>query len=160
MFLTEQRRVLFALLDARVKFMIIGGYAVIFHGYARTTGDVDIWIRPDADNKVKLIQALRVMDFQTGDIEQIAAQDFTAPQAFHIGSAPDRVDFLTKVAGLDFVESDKRKQYLILDDRQIPIIHLNDLIVNKLLTGRTKDAADVEELKKFIQFKNQKDQQK
>lgn len=79
--------------------------------------------------------------------------DFTKVLAFHIGEPPQRIDFLTKIMGLTFQEADERKMFLRLGDFQVPVLHIDDLIVNKLISGRAKDKADVEELRNIMRLK-------
>jgi hypothetical protein len=153
--LDEHKTILLQLLNAKVEFILIGGYAVIYHGYGRTTGDMDIWLKPDNDNRDKLLPVLRSLGIVEEDIEQIKTMDFTNVLAFHIDEPPRRVDFLTKTVGLTFQEADTKKMFLPLGEFQVPVLHIDDLIVNKLISGRTKDKADVEELQKIIRLKKE-----
>lgn len=73
--------------------------------------------------------------------------------AFHIGEPPDRIDFLTRLAGLQYPEADKKKVFLSLGSYQAPVLHLDHLIINKLTSGRAKNKADVEELQKIMKLK-------
>jgi hypothetical protein len=151
--LDEHKAILLQLLKSKVDFMLIGGYAVIYHGYGRTTGDMDIWLKPDNENRDKLIPVLRSLGILAEDIDQLRAMDFTKVLAFHIGEPPRRIDFLTKIMGLTFQEADERKMFLPLGDFQVPVLHIDDLIVNKLISGRAKDKADVEELQNIMRLK-------
>ena len=156
--LDEHKAILIQLLHAKVEFILIGGYAVIYHGYGRTTGDMDIWLKPDNRNRDKLITVLETQGILPEDLDKIRKTDFTNIIAFHIDEPPRRIDFLTKVVGLTFHEAESRKVLLPLGDLTVPILHLDDLIVNKLLSGRTKDKADVEELQKIMRLKKKQDQ--
>jgi hypothetical protein len=151
--LDEHKAILLQLLKSKVDFMLIGGYAVIYHGYGRTTGDMDIWLKPDNENRDKLIPVLRSLGILAEDIDQLRAMDFTKVLAFHIGEPPRRIDFLTKIMGLTFQEANERKMFLPLGDFQVPVLHIDDLIVNKLISGRAKDKADVEELQNIMRLK-------
>jgi len=73
--------------------------------------------------------------------------------AFHIGEPPIRVDFLTRLAGLQYEDADKKKVFFSLDNYKVPVLHLDHLIINKLTSGRAKDKADVEELQKIMRLK-------
>lgn len=139
---------LIALVDNQVDFLVVGGYAVIYHGYVRATGDMDIWLRPTNENKLKLMEVFKKLDFDPDGINTIAEKNFTEVVIFHIGNEPERIDFLSKVQGLNFDEAFKQKQLLMVQGHQIPFLHLNDLIVNKLVSNRLKDQADVEQLMK------------
>jgi len=143
------QEMVFALLDHQVDFLLIGGYAVIFHGYVRTTGDMDIWVRPTNENKKRLLDVLAKMDFNAESILTLDRLDFTEVVVFHIGMEPERIDFLSKVQGLDFESAFDQKVTLRIDNYEIPFLRLDDLIVSKLFANRLKDQADVENLKKI-----------
>lgn len=151
--LDEHKTILIQLLHAKVEFILIGGYAVIYHGYGRTTGDMDIWLKPDNENRDKLITVMEMQGILKEDLDKIRNTDFTQTLAFHIDEPPRRVDFLTKIVGVTFQEADARKRLLPLGNLSVPVLHLEDLIVNKLLSGRAKDKADVEELQKIMRLK-------
>lgn len=153
--LDEHKVILIKLLQSKVDFILIGGYAVIYHGYGRTTGDMDVWLRPDNGNRDKLVPVLESLGILSEDIVQIKSVDFTQALAFHIDEPPRRVDFLTKIVGLTYEEADKKKVFLPLGNFQVAVLHLDDLIVNKLISGRAKDKADVEELQKIMRLKKQ-----
>ena len=151
----KHKQILFALMEAKVDFLLIGGYAVIYHGYGRSTGDMDIWLKPDNENKLRLLTVLEKHLTDKSGIEKVKKFDFTDMVAFHIGTPPDRVDFLTKITGVQFAEAFDHKAFLSLHNYQIPVLHLNDLIANKLLSARLQDKADVEELQKMMRLKKQ-----
>ncbi len=142
-----------ALLDNDVEFLIIGGYAVILHGYIRTTGDLDIWIHPTPENKLRLLEVFSTLQFDPAGIEIIRNMDFTNVVVFHVGEEPDRIDFLTHIAGLEFTIAQDRKECYAYQNYQIPYLHIDDLIVNKLRSGRLQDMADVEALQKIAKSK-------
>lgn len=150
----EHQNFVFKLLEGGVEFILIGGYAVIFHGYGRTTGDMDLWLKPDNENKKKLIEVLRGENIAEEDLKTVSEFDFNQINVFHIGSPPFRIDFLTKVPPLNYSEADSHKEFFTLEGRKIPVLHLNDLLINKMLSGRPKDIADVDELKKIQRLKN------
>ncbi len=145
----KHKQILLALIDAKVDFLMIGGYAVIYHGYGRTTGDMDIWLRPDNENKIRFLAVLEKHLEDKSGVEKIRRLDFTEVIAFHIGSPPDKVDFLTKMAGVKFDQAFSHHSFFQLQDHRVPVLHLNDLIANKILSGRLKDQADVDELQKI-----------
>ncbi|MBS1746500.1 MAG: hypothetical protein JST21_10065, partial [Bacteroidetes bacterium] len=96
-FYREHRNLLEALLKNRVYFILIGGYAVNYYGYNRVTGDMDIWIKPDNNNKELLLQALGSLGFDEEGIETIRTWDFTQAHKFRIGNenSPDATEFMT-----------------------------------------------------------------
>jgi hypothetical protein len=146
--LPAHQEMLLALLSNNVEFMLVGGYAVVYHGYVRTTGDMDIWLKPSNENRNRLVDLLKNLNFDPEGVNRIAALDFTEVVAFHIGHEPEKIDFLTKIQGVDFEAAYQRKQILNLKNLQVPVLHLNDLIANKIMTNRSKDVADVDYLKR------------
>jgi sulfur carrier protein ThiS len=152
----EHRKLLEALLKKNVEFILIVGYAVNYYGYNRSTGDLDIWIKPDNDNKVKLLTALGNMGFDDEGIAVIRNWDFTQPQKFHIGAQnqPDKTEFMTHISGVRYDEADQNKIIAEIEGLKLPVIHYNNLIKNKQSSGRLKDLADVEYLEKILQLKN------
>lgn len=125
-----------------VEYLLVGGYAVNYYGLARSTGDMDIWIRPSYANAEKLVQALKEFGFSgvTPDL-------FTVPaQVIRMGVPPLRLKILTSVSGVDFEEFYTRRQVFEMEDLSVPVISLEDLKHNKRASGRLKDLADLEAL--------------
>lgn len=143
------QEMLYAMLDNHVDYILVGGYAVIYHGYVRTTGDMDVWLRPTNENKQRLLEVFRKLDFDPKGINHIATMDFTAVIVFHVGDVPERIDFLSKIAGLRFDEAWEHREFLHTDRHHIPVLNLDDLLANKLISGRLKDKADIEALNKI-----------
>ena len=146
----EHLEILRRLLAHNVDFMIIGGYAVIHHGYSRTTGDMDIWLKPDNDNKERLIAALTDVGFDDDGLQAVKAFDFTMHHIFSLSIEPQPVEFLTHISGIDYTTAAKQISSFPMDDISVPFIHLNHLVLSKMSTGRAKDKADVEELQKLM----------
>ncbi|MCX6351783.1 MAG: nucleotidyltransferase [Bacteroidetes bacterium] len=141
---------LFAMLDEHVEFLLIGGYAVNYHGYIRATGDMDIWLKPDNQNKLKLLKAFEKVGIHPDDVKLVNDTfDFTNIVVFHFGNNPERIDFLTKVGGVDFLKAYARKQTLMIKEKEIPVLHLEDLIISKILADRPQDKVDVEMLQQI-----------
>jgi len=149
LFLEKHQDLLKELLLNKVDFIVIGGYSVIFHGYARSTGDVDLWLSPDNVNKLKLLAVLRKMNFDEEDVAHIAELDFEKHLVFSMWDEPEKVDFLTRINMVEFEQADQRKIIADIDGIKIPFLHLKDLVLYKFNTGRLKDKADVEELQKI-----------
>jgi nucleotidyltransferase DUF2204 len=150
------KKVIIQLLDSKAIFLLIGGYAVNYHGYARYTGDIDFWIQPDNENKLLLLDAFTRLGRNADDINEISKLDFTKEQVFFMGEPPLRIDFLTKVNIVNFEEAWKKKQFWQLENFQIPVVDYEHLILTKFTTGRTKDKLDLEELQKINQSKKKK----
>jgi hypothetical protein len=154
--LEEYKRFLLLLIKHQVEFILIGGYAVIYYGYARTTGDMDIWLKPDNVNRDKFIKVLTEFGIITEDVEVLKNFDFNSTLAFHIGNEPNKIDFLTKIEGVSFEEANKAKLLFPLEDKQVPIIRYHHLILSKISSNRSKDKADIDELQKINQYRKNK----
>ena len=147
------KQVLRRLIEFKVDFILIGGYAVNFHGFNRVTGDMDVWLKPDQNNRTKFIQFLKAEGFDQESITRISETDFTKHTAFHIGEKPLQIDFITIISGVSFTEAEPQKQLLPFEDISIPFLHLEHLILSKLTSSRLKDKLDVEELQKIMRLK-------
>lgn len=131
----------------QVDYIVVGGYAVNFHGYSRPTGDLDIWICPTNENKLRFLKALEDDHFPTEELKEIS---FAEPLSFHLGEPPFLIDIMTHISGVKYAEASAQKMLIELEkDFVIPFLHLNQLIVNKFHSGRLKDLADIEELQKL-----------
>ena len=153
-FLDEHLEVLEYLIKHKVKFLLIGGYAVIMHGYRRATGDMDLWLEPNNDNKTLFINALRDLDFEDKTLEYIQNLDFTFAQVLMFGEEPQRIDFLTQINQVTFEEAYNNRLTENFENLVLPIINLRELILSKINTGRAKDIADIEELQRIEKSKN------
>lgn len=137
-----------ALLQANVRFMVVGGYASIYYGVRRNTGDLDILIRPDRENAVRLLQVFHDLALQTDAIEP---EEFEKELYLSIGLEPDAIDIMTVTPGLDFDKAYSRVQFLETGNLKIPFVSFDDLITNKQKLNRHGakghlDKADVEAL--------------
>ncbi|MBV8552675.1 MAG: hypothetical protein JOY54_15365 [Acidobacteriaceae bacterium] len=125
-----------------VDYLLVGGYAVNFYGYSRSTGNIDIWVARNEPNAVRLTQALRAFGF-----ENATETLFTVPdQIIRMGVPPLRIEILTSVSGVDFEECYARRATATLDGVPLPLISFDDLKANKMASGRLKDLADLEAL--------------
>lgn len=148
------RKVIIQLLESKVEFLLIGGYAVNYYGYGRYTGDIDFWIKPDNKNKLLLLDTFKKLGRNADDIDKISKLDFTKPQILFMGEEPLRIDFLTKVNIVNFSEAWEKRKEWPLEKYKVPIVDYEHLILTKIATGRTKDKLDVEELQKINYNKN------
>lgn len=141
------RELLASLNAGGVEFLVVGGHAVAFHGRPRLTEDLDLFVRPDLANGERIIRALQAFGF--GSLG-ITAADFSADdRVVQLGRAPNRVDLLTKLYGVEFADAWSRRVAARLDDADVWMISREDLIRNKRETGRTQDLADAEFLERF-----------
>jgi len=143
--LDEDLRELLALFHSReVEFLVVDGHAVAFHGYPRLTEDLDLFVRPDADNGSRIVDALREFGF---DSLGLTASDFQADdRVIQLGRRPNRVDLLTRVYGITFDDAWSRKTFASLDGAPVWMISREDLIRAKRATGRPQDLVDADKL--------------
>ncbi len=141
------------LFQCNVDFILIGGYAVNYHGYGRYTGDIDFWLRSTAENKTNFLKALELLDKDVSDIESLKDIDFSQPQVISIGQPPLKIDFLTRVSLVDFEEAWQKRNCFELKEMKVPVIDYHNLILTKFNTGRPKDKLDLDELQKIHQRK-------
>jgi hypothetical protein len=145
--LDKDLRELLALFQSHgVEFLVAGGHAVAFHGRPRLTEDLDLFVRPDAANGQRIVDALKAFGFES---LELTAEDFTADdRVIQLGRAPNRVDLLTRLYGVEFSEAWARRVPARLGDIEVSMISREDLIRNKRATGRTQDVADAEFLER------------
>jgi hypothetical protein len=134
------------LMTEQVDFLVIGGYAVAYHGYARATEDIDVWIAANSENADRVISALRKFGFSEKSLD---SRLFSRPgKTARIGVAPLRIEILTRVSGLDFKTAKARAVIGQFEDVSVPLLSLEDLRINKQASGRQKDVVDLDHLPK------------
>ena len=126
-----------------VQYLVIGGYAVVYHGYVRSTNDIDIWIDISKENIKRLLKALEEFGFSSLNLKE---EDFSPNQIIQLGYPPNRIDLITTPAGIDFDTCYKNKEQVAIDNITVNIIDLENLIKAKKASNRTRDLADIEEL--------------
>jgi predicted nucleotidyltransferase len=133
-----------ALLNSNdVKFLIVGGYAVTFHGNPRFTADLDVWVAADAQNADRVRQAVEEFGFG----KMFDTSDFARPgYAIQLGRKPYRIDILTSIHGIDFPTAYARRKTLKSGGLELPFIGLDDLVANKRAVGRLHDLDDAAKL--------------
>lgn len=128
-----------------VHYLIVGGYAVAFHGHPRYTKDLDIWIERTSDNAQRLLKALDAFGFGALGLQEA---DFLEPdQIIQLGNPPLRIDILTSLSGVTFASCYPEREMLITEDMKLVFIGLEGLRRNKRASGRHQDLADLENLK-------------
>lgn len=128
----------------KVKYIIIGGYALAFHGHPRYTKDLDIWIYADEKNSKKLIHCLDEFGFSVPELK--SSDLLVKDQVIQLGYPPTRIDLLTSASGIDFNDCYHSKILIEIDGLSINFIDIDNLIKNKKATGRLQDLADIEKL--------------
>ena len=131
--------------DHSVEYLLVGGQAVIAHGYPRLTKDLELWVRPSIENGVRVLAALEQFGTPLPNFSPERLVDRRT--LLMLGRDPFRIDILTDIPGVDFDAAFRRRTSLVLDVQPIPLIAADDLIANKIASGRLQDLADVEALK-------------
>ncbi len=138
------REFLQSLNDNGVRYLVIGGYAVAFHGHPRYTKDMDVWIAMDAENAANMVRALEQFGFASLGLKE---EDFlVAGQIIQLGYPPNRIDVFVTVAGVDFESCYAARVQEKVEGVLVNFIDLESLKRNKMAVGRHQDLADVENL--------------
>jgi predicted nucleotidyltransferase len=130
--------------DHHVEYLLIGGYAVAFHGYPRTTADMDVWVALNQENADRLVEVLAQFGIALDDSGTCLF--LTPGNIVRMGLPPMRLKVLNEIDGVDFSECFERRVTDHWDGIEVPIISLADLRTNKLASGRHKDLDDLEHL--------------
>ncbi len=146
----EEFKELLSIFNAHgIKYLVVGGYAVGLHSQPRATKDIDLWIRPDAENAKAVYTALAEFG---APLEGITAAEFTEPgMFFRLGSPPLMVDILPQIAGIDFDTAWERRVEAVIDDlngSKALFVSETDLVASKLAAARPQDLADVDAIRK------------
>jgi hypothetical protein len=140
---------LLALSSSKAEFLIVGGYAVAWHGHARSTGDIDLLVRPTAENAPRVFEALVRFGVPV-TAAGLTVADFTKKDlVYQIGRVPRRIDILTEISGVEFDVAWQHRIETEWRGLNIGMIGFDDLLVNKLASGRPKDLADARELERL-----------
>ena len=135
-----------ALNDNEVKYVLVGGYSVILHGYSRTTGDMDIWVHRTAENYSKLLKAFHQFNMPVFDMTENNFLHHPDWDVFTFGTPPVAIDLMVKIKGLDFQECYADSILFKDGDLKIKTIRKSDLIKAKKSAGRSKDLNDLENI--------------
>jgi len=128
----------------QVEYLLIGGYAVGYHGYPRATGDMDIWIAVHPQNAEKMVAVLKEFGF---DLPELSVELFLREnQIIRMGVPPVKIDVTTTISGVRFDECYAERIVDVLDGVQVNLISLKHLKANKKASGRLKDLTDLENL--------------
>src|SRR5256714_52482 len=128
--------------DYRVKYLVVGGYAVIKYAEPRYTKDIDLWISADKDNAAAVHKALGAFG---APLTGLTEDDFAHEGYFYqLGVAPVRVDILMSITGLKFDEAWERRVITDFDGVMVSFISKQDLITSKIASGRPQDLIDAQ----------------
>lgn len=136
-----------ALNEAGVRYVLIGGYAVILHGYNRTTGDLDIWVERSKENYLRLVRAFQLFGMAVFDMTPSNFLENSELDVFTFGRPPVSIDIMLRVKGLDFEDTYGHAEQKVVEGLNIRLISLPDLLEAKIKSGRNKDFDDLEHLK-------------
>lgn len=136
----DYRDMLNALNDAGADYLVVGAYALAFHGNIRATGDIDIWVRPTPENAERVWRAL---DAYKAPKRNMKVSDFCEPNVvYQIGVEPSRIDFLTSIDGVTFEDAWKNRREAEFQGVKFNALGRDELLANKRACGRPKDLAD------------------
>ena len=135
-----------ALNEAEVRYILVGGYSVVLHGYSRTTGDMDLWMERTSENYKRITKAFRIFGMPLFDMTESNFLSHPIWDVFTFGTPPVAIDIMVKIEGLNFEEVFKKAVYFEDDELKIRTINRNDLIAAKKIAGRAKDINDLENL--------------
>jgi hypothetical protein len=130
--------------ENKVKYLVVGGYAVAFHGHPRYTKDIDVWIELSPDNANNILNALK--EFGFGSLGLKPDDFLESDQIIQLGYLSNRIDILTSLTDLKFEDCYKTKVEVEIQGLHIDFIDIENLKKNKRATGRPQDLADAENL--------------
>jgi hypothetical protein len=127
--------------------LVVGGYALAFHGFPRYTKDIDFWVWVNEENAKNLVITLKELGFSSLDLKE---GDFLNPgYVVQLGRPPGRIDLLTSVTGLDFAECYESRVLIEIQGSEVDFIDLENFKKNKKAVGRHQDLADLENLEQI-----------
>ena len=130
--------------EHKVDYLIVGGYALAFHGAPRFTGDIDIFVRPEPENARRVLQALAAFGF---NFPNLTEDDFQNPnKVVQLGVPPVRIDLITSITGVSWEEAATSREPSTFGDVPVSYIGRDRYVANKRAAGRKKDLADLEAL--------------
>lgn len=138
----------------KVKYLVIGGYAVNFHGYPRYTKDIDFWIWMEKENVHKLLTVIK--EFGFGSLKLNEEDFLVEDNIIQLGHEPYRIDILVALEKLEFEETYKFRKTIEKDGIEVNFIGIKELIQSKKAAGRLQDLADAEQLENIYNKNNQK----
>ena len=125
--------------ENEVEYLVIGGYAVGYHGYPRSTGDIDVWVGMNPENADRVVAALREFGF---DVPNLSSELFQEEDRIvRMGNVPFRIEVVTTISGVDFEECYATREVGILDGVEANFISLHHLKVNKKASGGSTESA-------------------
>jgi hypothetical protein len=145
LFNEDFRQFIQSLNNNNVEYLLVGGYAVILHGYIRSTGDMDVWVHKTKQNYLHLKKALNEFGVPVFTENDFLGNEF---DVWGFGKEPNRIEIMSEVKGLEFNDAFEESKIYQDNDLKICFIHLDHLLVAKEAAGRFKDKNDIEQLKR------------
>ncbi len=130
--------------DNKVRYLVVGGYAVAFHGHPRFTKDLDIWVDITGENPARIVAALAQFGMGSPGLKEKIFSD--ADQAIQLGYPPNRIDLVLSISGVEFNEAYEHRAKTRINDLEVNFINISDQKINKKASGRMQDLADLENL--------------
>lgn len=146
LFSSDFRDFLEACNDNQVEYILVGGFAVILHGYQRVTGDMDVWVNRTEDNYRKIERAFRQFGMPVFDMTLDAFLNHPTLDVFRFGRRPNAIDLMVKVKGLHFEDCIDLAPWFEDEGLKVRVLHINHLKQAKKEAGRFKDFDDLEHL--------------
>ena len=147
MFNKDYEEMLRIFAEKKVRFLVVGAYAMSAHGYPRATGDFDLWVDASPVNSRRVYTSLSVFG---ASLSEVTPDTFRKKGVvFQIGVAPRRIDILTHIDGVDFRDAYRAREKIEVEGMTIPFLSRKDLLQNKEATGRDKDRLDARILRKI-----------
>jgi hypothetical protein len=128
----------------KIEYLVVGGYAVGYHGYPRATGDMDIWIAVNEDNARKMVDALKTFGFNLPELNKDLF--LKEKKVIRMGVPPMRLEILTSIDGVSFETCFKNRVIADFGTFKVNFISKDDLLINKRASGRPQDLVDFDKL--------------
>jgi hypothetical protein len=128
----------------KIEYLVIGGYAVGYHGYPRATGDLDIWIAMNEQTAMKMVEVLKEFGFDPPELQK--ALFLKEQKVIRMGVPPMRLEILTSIDGVDFEACFSNRLVADFGDFEVNMISKSDLLINKRASGRPQDLVDFDKL--------------
>jgi len=133
----------------KVKYLLVGGWAVGIYGHPRATKDIDFLLSNDQENLNNIKKALDEFGAPPIDLEKFKENGYV----IRMGSSPMQIDMINSADGIEINDCFKRKKIMDIEGIKVNVISINDLIINKTTSSRSQDIADTEKLKKLKNYK-------
>jgi hypothetical protein len=148
-FNSDFQEFLLALNKNEVNYVLVGGYSVIYHGFPRTTGDIDIFVEVSKNNYGKLVQAFEQFQMPLFDMTEESFLRQAHINVYTFGRPPVCIEILKEISGFTFQEIYNNALDIVFEEIPMKVIHIKDLKRNKEISGRAKDLNDLENLSKL-----------